>query len=66
MTWTGKFTVDAVEESPTVLVASADAEAIISNTEGKIRRAGLRLELDEDQTSVKVGDVLSVSGHFTG
>lgn len=38
--------------------------SLYSNTEGKIRSVELRIVFDEDQTAIKVGDVIEVSGHF--
>lgn len=38
--------------------------AVISNTEGKIRSVEVRLVLDEDETKLKPGDIIAVTGHF--
>jgi hypothetical protein len=37
---------------------------IISNTEGKIKSLELKIVLDEDSTTLKPGDRVSVNGHF--
>lgn len=68
MTWSARFAVQEVntDESPTVVRATADAARVTSNTEGKIVGAGLTLRLDEESTSVRVGDEITASGHFVG
>lgn len=37
-----------------------------SNTEGKIRSVEVKLVLDEDETALKPGDVVQLTGHFNG
>jgi hypothetical protein len=68
VTWTGKFTVQDVGDGPAPIdvLAAAQTEDIVSNTEGKIRSIELRIQLDEGETKVKIGDQFSISGHFTG
>lgn len=68
MTWSARFAVQEVntDESPTVVRATADAARVTSNTEGKIVGAELTLRLDEESTSVRVGDEITASGHFVG
>lgn len=43
-----------------------DADQVTSNTEGKIVGAELTLRLDEESTSLRVGDEITASGHFVG
>lgn len=64
-----KFTVQDVYEgaSPVDVLAVANADepgAIICNTEGKVRSAELRLQLDQDNTTLRAGDTITLSGHF--
>jgi hypothetical protein len=72
MTWSAKLKVQDVSDGPAPIdvLAVATAEdgddAIISNTEGKIRAIELRIQLDADETTVQVGDEIRASGHFTG
>lgn len=39
---------------------------LVSNTEGRIRSIEITLVLDEDSTTLKPGDVIQLSGSFTG
>ena len=39
--------------------------AIVSNTEGRIQSVEVRLVLDEDETTLKPGAVIQISGHFS-
>ena len=64
-----KFTVQDVYEgaSPVDVLAVANADelgAIICNTEGKVRAAELKLQLDQDNTTLRAGDTITLSGHF--
>jgi len=43
-----------------------EVSAIQSNTEGKIKSLEVRMVLDEDETSLKPGDIVNVNGHFQG
>jgi hypothetical protein len=45
--------------------AATEAPALASNTEGKLVRARLELVFEEDAPPLAVGDVVSVTGHFT-
>lgn len=67
MTWSARFTVQDVSDGPAPIdvLAAAQTEDITSNTEGKVRSMELRIQLDEDQTKVKVGDIFTASGHFS-
>jgi len=42
-----------------------EVAALTSNTEGTIRSIEIRFSLDEDNTSLKPGDIINVTGHFT-
>jgi hypothetical protein len=68
MTWSAKFKVQDVGDGPAPIdvLAAADGEYIISNTEGPIRSMELRIQLDADETRLKVGDEITASGHFIG
>jgi hypothetical protein len=71
MTWSARLTVQDVSDGPApidILAAANadDAGAVVSNTEGKIRSLELRVQLDEDSTNIKVGDVITATGHFQG
>lgn len=74
------FTVQDVSDGPApidvILVANAGetvepanftqpVQSIICNTEGKITGAELRLTFDGDTPPLKVGQIVSLSGHFT-
>jgi hypothetical protein len=45
---------------------SYEQDAIVSNTEGKIRSLELKMVLDEDQTTLKPGDRIMVNDHSQG
>ena len=66
MTWTAKFTVQAVEDQqkPIAVTARADADQVASNTEGKIAGMELTIRLDENSTTLKPGDEFHAHGHF--
>jgi hypothetical protein len=71
MTWSAKFTVQDVSDGPAPIdiLAAANADddgAVVSNTEGRVRSMELRVQLDEDTTNIKVGDVITATGHFQG
>lgn len=68
MTWSARFTVQDVGDGPAPIdvLAAAQAEDITSNTEGKVRSMELRIQLDQDETRVKIGDTFTASGHFSG
>jgi hypothetical protein len=65
-----EVTQEQVEEGRTETVVRATAEpgdnAITSNTEGDVRSMELTVRLGDEQTALKQGDVISVSGHFDG
>jgi hypothetical protein len=63
-----KEQVDEGEQGRTDLVvrAAADALNISANTEGDVRSLELTVRLADEQTAIKEGDVISVSGHFDG
>lgn len=66
MTWTARCKVDDVGPGPRPIDVLATSTSVTSNTEGKIAGVELRFQLDEDSTKVKVGDEITVSGHFEG
>jgi len=53
-------------DGSTAVYKAVELPCITSNTEGKIRAVEIRLQLEEDSTTLKVGDVVTVSGHFQG
>lgn len=68
MTFSARFTVQDVGPGPAPIdvIAAAEGDAITANTEGKVRSMELKIVLDEDETTLKEGDVITASGHFTG
>jgi hypothetical protein len=68
MTFSARFTVQDVGDGPRPIdvLAVSEGDAIVANTEGKVRSMELRIVLDEDETTLKEGDVITTSGHFTG
>ncbi len=69
MTFNARFTVQEVGDGPSPInvlaVAAVDDETLTANTE-KATSMELRVVIDADETSVAVGDILPVSGHFSG
>jgi hypothetical protein len=68
VTWSAKFRIQDVSDGPAPIdiLAVAEGDAIIANTEGPIRSMELRMQIDADQTALKAGDEISAHGHFTG
>ncbi len=68
MTFTARFKVQDVGEGPAPINVLATAEVedgtLTQNTE-KARSMELRIVIDADETAVKVGDVITATGHFT-
>lgn len=68
MTFTARFKVQDVGDglTPIDVLAVAEVEdgSLTQNTE-KARSMELRIVIDADETAVKVGDVITVTGHFT-
>ena len=66
-----EFTVQDVSDGPAPIDVLATANhldypgAIVCNTEGQVRAAELRLQLDQDSTELKAGATFKLSGHFT-
>lgn len=74
MTFSARFTVQDITQEPSLdsstepLVVRAVAEAgdVTANTEGKVLSMELRVRIDEQETVLKPGDVITASGHFVG
>jgi hypothetical protein len=65
MTWSANLRVEDVSDGPAPIdVLDFEQPEIISNTEGKIKSLELKIVLDEDSTTLKPGDRISVNGHF--
>ena len=72
MTFTARFTVQDVSDSPGPLdvldvlaVAHVDDGTLTQNTE-HASSMELHIVIDGDETRVKVGDTIQVTGHFDG
>lgn len=67
MTWSARFKVQDVSEGPAPIdvlaVASVDDGSLNQNTE-KARSMELKIVLDVDETSIKIGDEITGTGHF--
>lgn len=66
MTWTAHLDVQDVSNGPAPIDILAVSDDVMSSTEGKIAGVEVRIRLDVDETSIKVGDTIVVSGHFQG
>ena len=66
MTWFATLKVQDVSEGPAPIDVLAVSDNVTSNTEGKISGVEVKFKLDEDQTAIKIGDEIAVSGHFQG
>lgn len=68
MTFTARFKVDDVGDGPAPInvlaVASVEDDTLTQNTE-KARQMELHILLDADETSLAIGDEITVTGHFT-
>ncbi len=68
MTWQAKFKIQEVGEGPAPIDVLAVADvangSLIQNTEN-VSSMELRLVVNTDQTSLKVGDEILANGHFT-
>jgi hypothetical protein len=80
MTWKARATVtEVVDDDPVRVTAVADVDSppvrpwgpdgpqvptIASNTEGRITDVTLTLLIEGDAAPVRVGDVISIQGHF--
>lgn len=68
MTWSARFKVQDVSDGPApidvIAVASVEDGSLNQNTE-KASSMELRIQLDTDETSIKIGDEITGSGHFT-
>lgn len=67
MTFQARFKVQDVSDGPAPInvlaVAEVEDGSLTQNTE-KARSMELRIVVDADETAVKVGDVITASGHF--
>ncbi len=68
MTWQAKFKVQDVSNGPAPInvlaVASVDDGSLVQNTE-KATSMELVIVLDVNETSIKPGDEITGSGHFS-
>lgn len=68
MTFSARFKVQDVSDGPAPIdilaVAEVEDGSLTQNTE-KAQSMELRIQIDADETVVKVGDVITASGHFT-
>ncbi len=68
MTWQAKFKVEEVSEGPAPItvfaVASVVDGSLVQNTE-KALTMELHVVLDADETTIKSGDEITGSGHFS-
>ncbi len=68
MTWQAKFKVQEVVTGPlpikVLAVASVDDGSLVQNTE-KATSMELNIVLDGDETTIKPGDEITGSGHFS-
>lgn len=68
MTWTAKFRIQDVSDGPAPIdvlaVASVEDGTLNQNTE-HARSMELRIQIDADETNLKVGDELNGWGHFS-
>ena len=69
MTFQARFKVQDVGEGPAPInvlaVAEVEDGSLTQNTE-KARSMELRILIDADETTIKAGDTITASGHFTG
>lgn len=69
MTFSARFTVQDVADGPAPIdvlaVARVDDGTLSQNTEHATSMS-LHIQLDVDETRVKAGDVITVTGHFEG
>jgi hypothetical protein len=67
MTWSARFQVQDVSDGPApidvIAVAQVEDGTLIQNTE-KAKSMELRIQLDTDETAIKIGDEITGSGHF--
>jgi hypothetical protein len=67
LTFTAKFKVEDVGEGPAPIdvlaVARVEDDTLTQNTE-KAKTMELRIQLDTDETALKIGDEIPVNGHF--
>lgn len=67
MTFQARFKVQDVSEGPAPInvlaVAEVDDGTLTQNTE-KASTMELRVLIDADETTIKVGDTITASGHF--
>lgn len=64
VTWFATLKVQDVGEGPAPIDILAGSDNVTSNTEGKISGVEVKFKLDENETSIKIGDEIAVSGHF--
>lgn len=68
MTFSARFKVQDVGDGPAPINVLAVAEvgdgSLTQNTE-KARSMELHILIDADETTIKAGDTIAVSGHFT-
>ena len=69
MTFSARFTVQDVSDSPgpidVLAVAQVEDGTLTQNTE-QASSMELHIVIDGDETRVKVGDTIQVTGHFDG
>lgn len=69
MTFSARFKVQDVGDGPAPIdvlaVAEVEDGSLTQNTE-KARSMELRIQIDADETTIKVGDTITAQGHFTG
>lgn len=69
MTYSATFKVQEIshpDPATTEVRATAETADIYANTEGKVTSMELKVVLDEPETVLKAGDVITSNGHFTG
>ncbi len=68
MTWTARFKVQDVTDGPrpisVLATASVEDGTLTQNTE-KASRMELRVVLDTDETTIRLGDEWFATGHFS-
>lgn len=68
MTFTARFKVEDVGDGPAPIdieaIAAVEDGTLTQNTE-KARLMRLSIQLEADETSISIGDTITVTGHFT-
>jgi hypothetical protein len=67
MTFSARFKVKTISEGPAPIeiIAVAGLDEITANTEGNVTSMALRINLFENETAIRTGDIITVTGHFT-